>query len=105
MATASVSHHTAHTLYHTDFDAFARALHAVAPEVQRTAAEYRTKSRPHGLMLTEHEALGYAVILLLRLAGPADEDAYYDHIAAEHDPAAADAYNDDELLACGPDRF
>ena len=73
----------AYTLYHTNFDAFACALRAVAPEVQRTAAEYRTKSQAHGLMLNEHEALGYA----------------------EHDPAAADAYNDEELLACGIDRY
>ncbi len=56
-------------------------------------------------MLNEHEALGYAVTLLLRLAGPADEDDYYDRIAAEHDPAAAGAYNDEELLACGIDRY
>ncbi len=95
----------AYTLYHTNFDAFACALRAVAPEVQPTAAEYRTKSQAHGLMLNEHEALGYAVTLLLRLAGPADEDDYYDRIAAEHDPAAADAYNDEELLACGIDRY
>ncbi len=104
MASASVPHH-GHTLYHTNFDAFARALRAVAPEVQRTAAEYRTKSHAHGLMLNKQEALGYAVTLLLRLAGPADEDAYYDRMAAEHDPAAAVLYNDEELLACGPDRF
>ncbi len=105
MATASVPHHAAHTLYHTDFDAFTRALRAVAPKVQRTAAEYRTKFQPEGIRLNEHEALGYAVTLLLQLAGPADEDAYYDRMAAEHDPAAADLYNDEEQLACGPDRF
>jgi hypothetical protein len=52
--------------------------------------------------LNEQQALGYVVTLLLRLAGPAD-DAYYDHLAAEHDPAAME-YNDDELLACGIDR-
>ncbi len=92
-------------LYHTDFDAFARALRAVAPEVQRTAAEYRTKFQAEGMKLNEQEALGYAVTLLLRLAGPADEDEYYDRMAAEHDPAAADAYNDEELLACGVDRY
>jgi hypothetical protein len=104
MATASLPHHV-HTLYHTDFDAFARALRAVAPEVQRTAAEYRRKFQAQGMRLNEQEALGYAVTLLLRLAGPADEDAYYDRMAAEHDPAAADLYNDEELLACGVDRF
>ncbi len=91
-------------LYHTDFDAFARALRAVAPEVQRTAAEYRTKFQAEGMKLNEQEALGYAVTLLLRLAGPADEDEYYDRMAAEHDPAAYE-YNDDELLACGIDRY
>ncbi len=37
----------AHTLYHTNFDAFARALHAVAPELQRTATEYQATFRAH----------------------------------------------------------
>jgi hypothetical protein len=104
MATASLAHQP-QTLYHTNFDAFARALRAVAPEVQRTAAEYRTKFQAEGVRLNEQEALGYAVTLLLRLAGPADEDEYYDRMAAEHDPAAAADYNDDELLACGIDRY
>ncbi len=105
MTTASLPHHVAPNLYHTDFDAFAHALRAVAPEVQRTAAEYRTKFQAHGLVLNEQEALGYAVAALLRLAGPADEDDYYDRMAAEHDPATADTYNDEELLACGVDRY
>ncbi len=105
MTTTIVPHHAAQTLYHTDFDAFARALRAVAPEVQRCAAEYRTMFQAEGMHLNEHEAVGYAVTLLLRLAGPADEDEYYDRMAAEHDPAAADAYNDEELLACGVDCF
>ncbi len=104
MTTASLPHHVAPNLYHTDFDAFAHALRAVAPEVQRTAAEYRTKFQAEGVRLNEQEALGYAVTLLLRLAGPADEDEYYDRLAAENDPAAAE-YNDDELLACGIDRY
>ncbi len=76
-------------LYHTNFDAFARALRAVAPEVQRTAAEYRTKFQAHGLVLTEQEALGYAVAALLRLAGPADEDEYYDRMPTPPTPRIA----------------
>ncbi len=45
MTTGIVPHsiQPAHTLYHTNFDAFARALRAVAPELQRTATEYQTK--------------------------------------------------------------
>ncbi len=88
-------------LYHTNFDAFARALRAVAPEVQRTAAEYQTKFQAHGLVLNEQEALGYAVAALLRLAGPADEDEYYNRMADNADTTYGMDYNDDELLACG----
>ena len=91
-------------LYHTNFAAFARALRAVAPEVQRIAAEYQTKFHAHGVVLTEQEALGYAVASLLRLAGPADEDAYYDRMADTADTAYSMDYNDEELLACGIDR-
>ncbi len=81
---------------------FSGRLLSEPPEVQRTAAEYRTMFRAEGMHLNEQQALGYVVTLLLRLAGPAD-DAYYDHLAAEHDPAAME-YNDEELLACGIDR-
>ncbi len=104
MATASLPHHAAPNLYHTDFDAFARALRAVAPEVQRTAAEYRTTFQAQGMQLNEQEALGYAVASLLRLAGPADEDDYYDRMADNADTLYNMDYNDDELLACGIDR-
>ncbi len=83
---------------------FSGRLLSEPPEVQRTAAEYRTMFRAEGMHLNEHEAVGYAVTLLLRLAGPADEDAYYDREAAEHDPTAME-YNDEELLACGVDRY
>ncbi len=105
MATTIVPHHAAQTLYHTDFDAFAHALRAVAPEVQRTAAEYRTKFQAEGMHLNEQEALGYAVALLLQLAGPADEDAYYDRMADTADTAYSLDYNDEELLACGIDCY
>ncbi len=56
-------------------------------------------------MLAHDLALALDPALLMRRVGPADEDDYYARIAAEHDAAAADAYNDEELLACGIDRY
>ncbi len=97
--------HPAHTLYHTNFDAFARALHAVAPELQRTATEYQATFRAHGMPLTERESLGYAVTHLLEVVAPyISEDDYYDAEAYHRSYEVAD-YNDEELLACGPDCY
>ncbi len=105
MATASLPHHP-QTLYHTDFDAFARALHAVVPELERTAAAYRTKFHAHGLPLTDRESMDYAVAHLLDLTRSSieDEDDYYDRIAPTYHRSDEQDYNDEELLACGIDR-
>ncbi len=93
----------AHTLYHTNFDAFARALRAVAPELQRTATEYQTTFHARGVPLSERESLGYAVTHLLEVVAPyLSEDDYYDAEAYHRSYEVAD-YNDEELLACGVD--
>ncbi len=87
------------SLYHTNFDAFADALRAVAPELFTTATDYRARAAEHGITFNEDEALGRAVHVLLSVVGPADD---------EIEPNEADDpinhypdYNDDELLHCG----
>ncbi len=87
------------SLYHTNFDAFADALRAVAPELFTTAENYRARAAEQGMTFTADEALGRAVHVLLATIGPADD---------EIEPAEADDphhqyadYNDDELLHCG----
>ncbi len=47
--------------------------------------------------------MGYAAEHLLYLATPSDDD--YDFLADAADPIYALDYNDDELLACGVDRY
>jgi hypothetical protein len=82
------------SLYHTNFDAFADALRAVAPELFTTAAEYRTRTAELGIPFNEDEALGRAVHVLLALVGPADDEQDDPHNQYPD-------YNDDELLHCG----
>jgi hypothetical protein len=59
------------------------------------------------LPLSERESLGYAVTHLLGIVGPADEDedAYYNRIAPTYHRSDEHDYNDEELLACGPDCY
>ena len=98
MATTSLPHAT---LYHTNFDAFATALCAVAPDLQQQAAEYRATAEQRGLVFNERECLGAAIAIMLEVVGPADED----EIEPDYDPIYAYDYNDEELMACGPDRY
>ena len=89
------------SLYHTDFDAFADAFRAVAPELFTTAAAYRARTAEMGIPFNEDEALGRAVHVLLAIVGPSDDDLDPDDDA---ECATGCDYNDDELLHCGIQR-
>ena len=90
------------SLYHTNFDAFADALRAVAPELFTTAAAYRARTAEMGIPFNEDEALGRAVHVLLAMVGPADDEIEPDEADDPHHHYAD--YNDDELLQCGIQR-
>jgi len=90
------------SLYHTNFDAFADAFRAVAPELFTTAAEYRARTAEMGIPFNEDEALGRAVHVLLAMVGPTDDEIDPDEQDDPHHHYAD--YNDDELLHCGIQR-
>ena len=102
MSNAAIVPQPTPSLYHTNFDAFADALRAVAPDLFTTAAAYRTRTAELGIPFNEDKALGRAVHVLLNVVGPADEDIEPDE---QDDPIHQYAdYNDDELLHCGIQR-
>ncbi len=85
------------SLYHTNFDAFADARRAVAPELFTTAEDYRARAAEQGISFNADEALGRAVHVLLALVGPSDDDLNPD----DAECATGCDYNDDELLHGG----
>ncbi len=99
MSNATIVPQPTPSLYHTNFDAFADALRAVAPELFVTAAEYRTRTAEMGIPFNEDEALGRAVHVLLSMVGPADDEIEPDE--ADDPYNHVPDYNDDELLQCG----
>jgi len=98
MSNAMIVPQPAPSLFHTNFDAFAEAFRAVAPELFVTATEYRTRAQANGIAFNEDEALGRAVHVLLAVVGPSDADLDFDDDA---ECATGCDYNDDELLHCG----
>ncbi len=101
MSNATIVPQPTPSLYHTNFDAFADAFRAVAPELFTTAAEYRARTAELGIPFNEDEALGRAVHVLLTVVGPSDADLDPDDNA---ECAFGCDYNDDELLHCGIQR-
>ncbi len=102
MSNATIVPQPTPSLYHTNFDAFADALRAVAPELFTTAAEYRTRTAELGIPFNEDEALGRAMHVLLSIVGPSDDDLDPDD--DDRECASGCDYNDDELLHCGIQR-
>ena len=98
MSNATIVPQPTPSLYHTNFDAFADALRAVAPELFTTAEDYRARAAEHGITFNADEALGRAVHVLLSVVGPSDADLDPDDDA---ECATGCDYNDDELLQCG----
>ncbi len=99
MSNAAIVPQPTPSLYHTNFDAFADAFRAVAPELFVAATEYHTRAQANGITFNEDEALGRAVHVLLATIGPADEEIEPDEADDPHHQYTD--YNDDELLHCG----